>query len=255
MKIDNPAFNYETGGHTYSGQRQTDPHIARFISEALGEAKTLLNVGAGGGSYEPADRYVVALEPSAEMRRQRLKNQKVPAINAKAGALPFDDNSFDAAMALITVHHWPDIEQGLQELRRVSRGPVVVMSFDPDALDDFWNVQYFPELIAVEKARYPSIARIQEGLGGITEVIKVPIPQLCIDGFQEAYYGRPEAFLEKVVRQSQSAWGFLEPGKEDELVERLKAELKNGEWERKYGHYRNEPFFTGALRLIVSKPA
>jgi SAM-dependent methyltransferase len=251
MRITNPAFDYDQRGQTYSGQRRTDPRIEAYIHQALGQAQTILNVGAGAGSYEPTDRYVVAIEPSVTMRQQRLKLGKVPAINAKADHLPFDDASFDAAMALVTVHHWPDIAAGLRELRRVTRGPVVVMSFDPDALDDFWNAQYFPELIAIERARDPSIAYLQNCLGQNTEVIPIPIPLDCVDGFQEAYYGRPEAFLRPEVRLSQSAWGFLPEGKAEELVQRLATELDNGEWERKYGHYRTQPFFTGSLRLVI----
>ncbi|MGV3697975.1 class I SAM-dependent methyltransferase [Flavobacterium sp.] len=253
MKIENPAFDYEKSGQKYSLQRQTEPKIAEYINKALGNAKTVLNVGAGAGSYEPSDRYVIAVEPSSEMRQQRLNNNKMPAINAKGDNLPFDDNSFDATMAMITIHHWPDIPKGLKELRRVTKGSVVIMTFDPSALDKFWNAEYFPELIEVEKARFPSIDIITNSLGGRCEVIEIPIPLNCIDGFQEAFYGRPEAFLEKEVRQSQSAWGFLSEEVENKLVKNLYDDLKSGEWDKKYGHFRNQPYFTCALRLIVSR--
>jgi SAM-dependent methyltransferase len=254
MKIENPAFNYDKLGQKYSGYRQTDPRIAEYVHRALGSAKTILNVGAGAGSYEPTDRYVVAVEPSAVMRSQRNANNKVPAIHAKADNLPFDDNSFDASMAMVTVHHWPDMDKGLKELRRVTKGPVIIMTFDPDELDNFWNANYFPELIEVEKARYPTIDFIKKSLGGTCEVIPVPIPLDCVDGFQEAFYGRPEAFLEKEVRRSQSAWGFLKEGVEEKLVNALKADLESGEWDKKYGHFRTTPTFTCALRLIISRP-
>ncbi|KAA5532524.1 class I SAM-dependent methyltransferase [Taibaiella lutea] len=254
MKIADPAFNYDKFGHTYSGHRQTDPRIAAYVNTALEHAKTILNVGAGGGSYEPDDHYVVAVEPSFVMREQRKANNKVPGINAKADHLPFDDNAFDASMAMVTVHHWPDIAKGLQELRRVTKEQVIIMTFDPDALDEFWNAQYFPELIAVEKARYPTVDFISNALGGNIEVIPVPIPLDCTDGFQEAFYGRPEAFLQKEVRQSQSAWGFLPEATASELVKRLEDDLLSGEWNRKYGHFRTQAFFTGALRLIISRP-
>jgi SAM-dependent methyltransferase len=252
MKIENPAFNYDQLGQKYSGYRQTDPRIADFVNKALGDAKTVLNVGAGAGSYEPADKYVVAVEPSVVMRSQRMKNNKVPAINAKADNLPFDDNSFDASMAMVTVHHWPDIDQGLKELRRVTKNQVIIMTFDPEQLDNFWNTDYFPELIEVERARYPTIDFIKKSLGGNCEVIPIPVPLDCSDGFQEAFYGRPEAFLEKEVRLAQSAWGFLKDGLEDELVKRLSTDLESGAWDKKYGHYRTEPTFTCALRLIIS---
>lgn len=254
MIIKNPAFNYDKLGNKYSGYRQTDPRIAKYIHEALGSAKTILNVGAGAGSYEPSDRYVVAVEPSIVMRSQRNANNKVPAINAKGDNLPFDDNSFDAAMAIVTVHHWPDMDKGLKELRRVAKDQVIVMTFDPNELDNFWNSKYFPELIEVEKARYPTIDFIKKSLGGKCEVVPVPIPFDCVDGFQEAFYGRPEAFLEKDVRLSQSAWGFLPEGVEEKLVKALESDLKSGEWDKKYGHYRTEPTFTCALRLIISTP-
>jgi SAM-dependent methyltransferase len=252
VNIKDPAFNYDRFGQKYSGYRQTDPRIAAYVNRALGDAKTILNVGAGAGSYEPADRYVVAVEPSAVMRSQRADNNRVPAIRATAGELPFDDDAFDASMAMVTVHHWPDMRKGLQELRRVTKDRVVIMTFDPDALDNFWNAQYFPELIAVEKARYPQIDFIKECLGGSCEVINVPVPLDCTDGFQEAFYGRPEAFLEKGVRQSQSAWGFLPGGLEEQLVQRLADELSSGAWDKKYGHFRTQPEFVCALRLIVS---
>lgn len=253
MKIENPAFNYDKLGQKYSGHRQTEPKIAEYVNRALGNAKTVFNVGAGAGSYEPTDRYVVAVEPSVVMRQQRLANNKIPAINAKGDNLPFDDNSFDATMAMLTIHHWPDMDKGLKELRRVTKGQVIIMTFDPNALDKFWNVNYFPELITVEKARYPTIEFIKNSLGGNCEVVEVPIPLNCVDGFQEAFYGRPEAFLEKEVRLSQSAWGFLSEEVENRIVKTLEDDLKSGEWDKKYGHYRTQPFFTCALRLIISK--
>jgi SAM-dependent methyltransferase len=252
MKIENPAFNYDKLGQKYSGYRQTDPRIAAYVNKALGNAKTVLNVGAGAGSYEPTDRYVVAVEPSVVMRQQRLSNNKIPAINAKGDNLPFDDNSFDATMAMVTIHHWPDMDKGLKELRRVTKEQVIIMTFDPTALDNFWNVHYFPELIEVEKARYPTIEFIKNSLGGNCEVVEVPIPLDCVDGFQEAFYGRPEAFLEKEVRLSQSAWGFLADDVQERLVKALADDLKSGEWDKKYGHFRTQPTFTCALRLIIS---
>jgi len=253
-KLNNPAFDYDRHGQKYSGYRQTDAHIEGFVHRALGNAVTILNVGAGTGSYEPADRYIIAVEPSAVMRRQRIAGKKVPAINAKADNLPFDDDTFDAAMAMVTIHHWPDIDKGLKEMRRVTRGRIVIMTFDPQELDNFWNATYFPELIKIEKVRYPATDYIINSLGGNCEIIPVSVPLHCTDGFQEAFYGRPEAFLEKEVRLSQSAWGFLQDGQEDQLVQRLAQDLSTGEWDRKFGHYRTTPTFTCALRLIIANP-
>ncbi|WP_018932429.1 class I SAM-dependent methyltransferase [Gracilibacillus lacisalsi] len=252
MDIENPSFNYDGHGKQYSTYRQTDARIAQYITEALGSSQTVLNVGAGSGSYEPNDRYVVAVEPSSSMRQQRLKSNKVPAVIGTADSLPFDEDSFDASMATLTIHHWPDLEKGLKELRRVTKDQIVIMTYDPDALDVFWNAFYFPELIEVEKARYPKIEDITEILGGESVVKKIPIPIDCQDGFQEAFYGRPEAFLQKEIRQSQSAWGFLLNDVEHKLVKRLKDDLESGKWDEKFGFHRDMPFFHGALRLITS---
>lgn len=254
MKIENPAFDYDKSGTAYTPYRQGDPRIATQIHAALGNAATLLNVGAGAGSYEPADRYVTAVEPSAAMRAQRIIQGRPPAISGYAANLPFDDQSFDAAMALVTVHHWPDSAKGLQELRRVTKGPVIVMTFDPDALDQFWNAQYFPELVAVEKARYPAITSITAALGGTATVQDIAIPLDCSDGFQEAFYGRPEAFLDPGIRKAQSAWDFLPPSLEVVLVQRLADALASGAWDKQYGHFRTQESFTGALRLITAQP-
>lgn len=253
MEIVDPSFDYEQRGLQYSSQRRTDPRIAAYIQDALGSAKTVLNVGSGTGSYEPEDKFVISVEPSATMRRLRQAMNRSPALIAKADHLPFDDNSFDASMALLTVHHWPDIAKGLKEMQRVSKGAVIVMTFDPDSLNTFWNSNYFPQLIEVEKARYPNVSTLKQLLGGKCEIIPVPIPLDCVDGFQEAYYGRPEEFLKPEVRKAQSAWGFLPRGLEEEYVQAFSTELKSGEWDRKYGHFRNEPFFSGALRLIILK--
>jgi len=252
MNVENQSFDYDEKGQRYSNYRRTDPRIAKYITDALETAKTIINVGAGGGSYEPVDRYVVAVEPSASMRTQRIKNGKTPAVIGTADYLPFDDQAFDAAMATLTIHHWPDLEKGLKELRRVARNQVVILTYDPDKLDMFWNAHYFPELIEVEKARYPKIQDIVDILGGKIVIKEIPIPIDCRDGFQEAFYARPEAFLEKDVRLNQSAWGFLSEKVEQRLVKALEDDLKSGKWDEIFGAHRNMPFFNGALRLIVA---
>jgi SAM-dependent methyltransferase len=249
----NPAFDYDAHGKIYSGFRRTDPRIAEYVNKFLGDARTVLNVGAGTGSYEPEGRYVMAVEPSAVMRAQRKSINKIPAINAKADSLPFDDRAFDASMAMLTVHHWPDLEKGLSEVQRVTDKRILILTYDPAALHEFWNIEYFPDLIEVEKQRYPEIERIKRGIGGRAEVVPIPVPFDCVDGFQEAFYGRPEAFLDEEIRKAQSAWGFLPPGKEEEHIKSLSAALASGSWDKKYGHYRKAPFFSGALRLIVAE--
>jgi SAM-dependent methyltransferase len=245
--------NYEALGAGYKRQRRTDPRIAAQVHESLGAARTVLNVGAGAGSYEPEDRYVLAIEPSAAMRAQR-PGSLAPAIDAVAEDLPLDDNSVDAAMALVTIHQWSDLQTGLRELRRVARGSVVILTFDSDALDRFWLAAYAPELIAVERRRYPAIDLICATLGGRTAVRSVPIPIDCLDGFTEAFYARPERMLDPEVRRAQSAWGFVPAEAQERFSRELAADLQSGRWDERYGHLRTQPFFDGSLRLIVSKP-
>jgi SAM-dependent methyltransferase len=246
-------FDYETNGHGYAVQRRPDPRIAALIHTALGDARTLLNVGAGAGSYEPTDRYVVAVEPSARMRAQRPATA-VPALDATAERLPFDDDSFDAVLASVTVHQWADTARGLAELRRVARGPVLVLTFDGAALDRLWLAGYAPELIAAERRRYPAISTIADAIGSSAEVIEVPIPIDCVDGFTEAYYARPEQFLDPRVRAAQSAWGFVDEAATTRAVEGLRADLASGDWDARHGHLRTQSEFVGSLRLIVGRP-
>jgi len=246
--------DYDSTGHGYGAVRRTDPRIAAVVHEALGEARTVLNVGAGAGSYEPADRYVLAVEPSAVMRAQR-PGHLAPAIDAVAERLPLDDDAVDAAMALVTVHQWSDPGRGLRELRRVAREAVVVLTFDGDALERFWLADYVPELIAAERSRYPALPWICGVLGGDCSVGVVPVPADCADGFTEAFYARPDSFLDPAVRAGQSAWGFVPAAVQDRFVTRLRDDLASGEWDARYGRWRSEPSFDGSLRLVVARPA
>jgi len=249
-------FDYDANGKGYAQLRRTDPRIAALVYAALGDARTVLNVGAGAGSYEPNDRYVLAVEPSAEMRAQRPLGS-VPAIRAVAENLPFDDDSFDASMALVTIHQWNDPIKGLEEVRRVTRGPIILLTFDGDALDRFWLAHYAPELILADRRRYPSIDTIRTSLGQRgrrMEVHTVPIPIDCIDGFTEAYYARPERLLEGKVRRGQSAWSFVDPDVQNRFVNRLSEDLRTGVWDTRYGALREQKSYDGSLRLIVSSP-
>ena len=245
--------NYGVIGTGYTRYRQPDPHIAEFIRKALGDAATVLNVGAGAGSYEPVDREVAAVEPSASMRAQRPAHLPM-AIDATAESLPFPDRSFDAAMATFTVHQWSNLERGLGEMRRVTRGPVLILSCDPDLLERSWLHAYAPEMIAVEARRYPSMAALVEGLGGNAEVKPVPIPLNCVDGFGEAYYGRPERILDPGARLANSAWSFVDPSVGERFVTELGRDLADGSWDRRYGALRTQPFFEGSLRLVIARP-
>jgi SAM-dependent methyltransferase len=245
--------DYHRHGEGYAVQRRTDPRIAAHVHSARGNARTVVNVGAGAGSYEPEDRYVAAVEPSAAMRAQRPPHL-APAIDATAERLPFDDNSFDAAMATLTVHQWTDLTAGLRELRRVARGPVIVLTGDGDALDLLWLAEYAPELIAAERRRYPRLDRITEHIGTVCTVRELAIPIDCVDGFTEAYYARPERFLDPQVRRSQSAWTFVDDAAEERAVERLRQDLASGAWDERYGHLRSQPEFVGSMRLLIGCP-
>jgi SAM-dependent methyltransferase len=247
--------DYARYGIGYARHRRADPRIADLVAGALGPARTVLNVGAGAGSYEPTDRLVVAVEPSETMIAQRPASLG-PVVRAAAEALPAADGAFDAAMATVSVHQWSDPLAGLAELRRVATGAVVILTFDPDALDRLWLSEYAPRVYRAERARYPAIDTIKAAPGGSTSVLHVPVPFDCTDGFTEAYFGRPEAFLDPGVRRSQSAWSFVGPDVEAGYAERLADDLASGRWDALHGGLRTQDRFDGALRLVVSgRPA
>ena len=245
--------DYGTIGTDYARYRQPEPAFERAIRAALGNVRTLVNVGAGAGSYEPADLDVTAVEPSATMRAQRPVGS-APAVDATAEHLPFADDAFDAALASFTVHQWRDLTAGLREVRRVTRGPVVVLTCDPSTLRRSWLDAYAPEVIATEAARYPTVDALRSGLGGTVDVEVLPIPFTCTDGFSEAYYGRPEALLDPGARRANSAWSFVGPVVEARFVERLRADLDSGAWDARYGALRTAPTWEGSLRLVVGRP-
>lgn len=245
--------DYGVIGRDYARYRQPEPLIVSRIADALGDSRSVLNVGAGAGSYEPADRQVVAVEPSAAMRAQRPAYLS-RAIDGVAEKLPFGDRQFDASMATFTIHQWRDVSAGLREMRRVTRGPVVLLTCDPEEVQSFWLNRYAPEVLAAEARRYPAIDRIRKILGARTLVESVPIPLECRDGFNEAYYGRPEMLLNESARLACSAWSFVAAATAQRYVEDLSLALSSGAWDSRFGHLRSEPFYVGSLRLIVSSP-
>jgi SAM-dependent methyltransferase len=244
--------DYEKHGRTYARHRRADPRIATRIHAALGDARTVVNVGAGGGSYEPTDRWVLAIEPSATMRGQRPPGA-APAITASAEALPLDDDAVEGAMACVTIHHWESPAAGLAELRRVARGPVVVFTFELEHLPA-WQLEFLREGVELELPRFPPIAEVEAALGGRTRVERILTPADCADGFFEAFWNRPEALLDPEVRASQSIWALLDPGVEARIVERLGAALDSGAWDVAHGHLREQRSFDGSLRLVISEP-
>jgi len=243
--------DFEQHGRTYARHRRPDPRIAERIHAALGDARTVLNVGAGSGSYEPTDRWVLAVEPSATMRAQRSADA-APAICAHAEALPFDDDAVDATMACVTIHHWEPPDLGLAELRRVSRGPVVIFTFELDKLPP-WQLDFLAEGVAIERPRFPAIDDVVDALGVRTRVERIPTPGDCVDGFFEAFWRRPEALLDPSVRGAQSMWAMLDPGVEERIVARLSAALESGAWDAEHGHLRQQESYDGALRLVISE--
>ena len=248
-----PRVDYEQHGRTYARHRRPDPRIAARIHAALGDARTVVNVGAGTGSYEPGDRWVLAVEPSATMRAQRPSGA-APAIAAVAQSLPLDDDAVDAAMACVTIHHWDPVEAGLRELRRVARGPVVVFTFDLDRLPA-WQQDHFAAGLEIERPRFPRVEDVAAMLGGRTRIETIPTPADCEDGFFEAFWNRPEAMLDRSVRGAQSMWSLLPDGVEDRIVGRLADDLASGAWDAEHGHLRERSELDGSLRLVVSEPA
>jgi SAM-dependent methyltransferase len=218
---------YDAIGSAYPATRRTEPRIAAKIWEALGDARTVLNVGAGTGSYEPPDRDVTAVEPSAVMRAQRPAGA-APCVAATAESLPFEDQSFDAAMAVSTVHHWPDPVAGLRELRRVARR-VVVLTYDATGWRErFWLARdYLPEFADL-LVGWPSLADLTRAIGGSAEPVLIPWD--CADGFFEAYWRRPEAYLDEHVRRAVSVWSRVGPEAEQRAVGKLRGDLSSGRW-------------------------
>lgn len=245
--------DYGAIGPGYASIRRPDPRIERVVWDALGDARTVINVGAGAGSYEPWDREVTAVEPSAAMRAERPP-ERVRAIDATADALPFPDDSFDAAMASVTIHQWPDLEAGLGEMRRVARGPVVILTFSPEVPEPWWQPVYVPELYEVEARRMPALDRVAAALGGRVEIRTVPVPADCIDGFGQAFFARPEATLDPAVRRAMSAWSFLDDAVVDRYVRELSADLESGAWDERWGRFRRLDEFDVGLRLVVAQP-
>ncbi len=241
---------YDEHAGSYAKTRRPDPRIGAAIDAALGEAETILNVGAGTGSYEPAGRRVTAVEPSAEMIARRPPGAG-PAVQAGAESLPFEDDSFDAAMAVLTVHHWRDRAAGLAEVRRVTRGRIAIVAFDPEPLRDYWMVRdYFPAISALHADRMSSMALAEELPDATMEPI--PIPRDCTDLFFAALWARPELVLDAEVVRSLWVWQSLPEAARRAGRERLAADLESGAWDERNGHLRGLEELDVGLRLIAS---
>ncbi len=240
---------YDRLGIDYSGFRRGEPRIEARVWAALGDARSVVNVGAGTGSYEPTDRETIAVEPSPVMIAQRPPGA-APALEGVAEALPLADKSVDAAMGVLTIHHWPDLVAGLAEMRRVARRRIVLLTIDTERNSEIWTLaEYFPEAMALEQRLMPSIALLESLLPGAS-VETLPAPSRCRDEFTSALWDRPELFLDPDLLRGSSLWHHLPPATIEDGQERLRADLESGAWDERHGHLRTLPELDIGLRLI-----
>ena len=251
-----PGVDYELIGGGYGEVRRADPRIAAKIEAALGDARSVVNVGAGAGSYEPADREVTAVEPSAAMIAQRPSGA-APVIRASAEELPFADDSFDVAMAILSDHHWRDRTAGLCEMARVARRRVLLLNMDPGQAGRFWLTRdYLPGFVDLIPRPYRQAGyweRELRSLWGRVEVLPVPVPHDCSDGFYQAYWRRPEAYLDPQVRDGISVFHRLPAAAVAAAMERLHRDLERAAWEERYGKLRQLSELDVGLRLAAAE--
>lgn len=246
------GVRYDTIGRGYADYRRADPRIAAVVNAALGDARTVVNVGAGTGSYEPTDRPVIPIEPSTAMAMQRPAHL-APAVLGVAESLPLADGTVDAAMAVLTIHHWSDRQRGLAELVRVARRRVVLLTIDPEVEADMWLFQdYLPDVLAQDRRDFPTLGQLTATLGA-TRVVDVPVPRDCTDGFLLAFWSRPEAVLDPGARAATSGFARMDRGREAAAVTRLADDLASGEWDRAHGQLRELPALDVGLRVTVTE--
>ncbi len=239
---------YDAIGVGYRDFRRPDPRLETAIIRALNPAETVVNVGAGTGSYEPSDRSVVAVEPAMTMIRQRRPGS-APVVQASATELPFRDDGFAAALAILTVHHWPDQARGLDEMARVARRRVVVVTWDPSTSGFWLTDDYFPEIFEIDRPLFPSIEDFRKALGRV-EVHPLPIPHDCVDGFLGAYWRRPHAYLDAGVRSAISTFAKLHDLGRG--LDRLRRDLEDGSWTRRYGDLLDQPEIDLGYRIVIA---
>ncbi len=243
---------YDTVGLNYAEFRRADPRIEARVWAALGDARSVVNVGAGSGSYEPRDREVIAVEPSPVMIAQRPPGA-APAVQGVAEALPLADASVDAAMGALTIHHWSDLAAGLAEMRRVARKRIVLLTIDATKNAEIWTLaEYFPEAMRAEEEKMPSMGEL-EALLPAAQIEAVPMPSRCRDEFTSALWDRPEMFLDPAVLRASSLWHSLPAEAIEAGQERLRADLESGRWDARHGHLRTLPELDIGLRLVVSE--
>lgn len=243
---------YDAIGGGYADYRRADPRIAAAVHGGLGDARTVVNVGAGTGSYEPTDRPVIPVEPSTAMALQRPPALP-PAVLGVAESLPLADGTVDAAISILTVHHWADRSRGLSELVRVARRRVVLLTIDPEVEAGMWLFQdYLPDVLAQDRLDFPTLEELTEALGP-TRVLDVPVPRDCTDGFLLAFWSRPEAVLDSAARAATSGFARMDKAREAAAVEGLGRDLASGAWDRAHGQLRSLPSLDVGLRLTVTQ--
>lgn len=247
---------YERIGLGYAHTRREDPRLAARIHRALGDARTVVNVGAGAGSYEPRDRYVIAIEPSEVMAAQRPPGL-VPALRASAGELPLRDQSVDAAMAILSIHHWDEEqERGVREMRRVARGPVVILTYDALLSAQMWLMaDYLPEVAERDRRIFPGADRLAAWLGGSLRVETVEIPDDTPDWTLGSFWAHPERVLDPAARNATSGFARMEAAVVDRVVDSVRRDLETGAWDRRHGYLRAARSFDAGMRLIIGTPA
>jgi SAM-dependent methyltransferase len=250
----NDEVRYDQIGGGYSLTRREDPRFAAAIHSALGDARSVVNVGAGAGSYEPQDRHVIPIEPSDVMAGQRAPTL-APAIRASAGDLPLRDGSADAAMAVLTIHHWDDDqERGVREMRRVARYTVVILTYDPMVSGEMWLVaDYLPELAELDRRILPSPELLADWLGGRTRIEVVPVPRDTPDWMLGSFWAHPERILDEQARNATSGFARMDPAVVERVVAAVRRDLENGSWDERHGHLRGLDAFDVGLRLVVSQ--
>lgn len=246
---------YDTIGHGYATTRREDPAIAEAIRRALGKARSVVNVGAGAGSYEPTDCHVIAIEPSDVMAAQR-PSHRVPAIEATAQALPLRDNSVDAAMAVLSIHHWDaGREQGVEEMRRVARGPVVFLTYDAEVSARMWLMaDYLPEVADLDRRIFPTMDQLRTWLGGAVRVETVALARTTPDWMLGSFWGAPERVLDERARNATSGFARMDPAVVERVVDAVARDLDSGTWDARHGHLRTQTEHDVGLRLVIGTP-
>jgi SAM-dependent methyltransferase len=246
---------YDRIGEGYAKTCREDPRLRERILAALGAARTVVNVGAGAGSYEPRDRYVVAIEPGDVMAGQRPR-ELAPAIRAAADSLPLRDGSADAAMAVLTVHHWDEgQERGVRELRRVAAGPVVIVTCDPEVSGSMWLMaDYLPEVADLDRRTFPPPEKLAAWLGGRTRIEVLPIPRDTCDWTLMSFWDHPERVLDAEARSATSGFARMEPAVVARVVAAVRRDLEDGTWDARQGHLRKLDEYDAGLRLVLNTP-